>query len=58
MVVLRGGQFLMSEVPLYGTDPSEMRSLSLQGYSVPGFRETPPPPSQGGFLELKDTHRP
>ena len=37
-----GGQFLVSEVPLYGTDPSEMRSLSLQEYLA--SKKAPPPP--------------
>jgi hypothetical protein len=39
MVVLGGG-FLMSEVPLYGTDPSEIHSLSLHGYLS---SKNPPP---------------
>jgi len=42
MVVLEGGRFLMREVPLYGTDPSEMRCLSLQGY-LASKKRTPPP---------------
>jgi len=42
MVVLGGGQFLMSEVPLYGTDPSQMRCLSLQGYLASKKRPAPP----------------
>ena len=42
MVVLAGGQFLMSEVPLYGTDPSEVRCLSLEGYLASKKRSPTP----------------
>jgi len=42
MVVLVGGRFLKREVPLYGTDPSEVRCLSLEGYLASKKRSPTP----------------